>query len=1101
MSSVTFIEGRAGSGKTTKMLKCATALIEQGERVLILVPDQFTFATERMLADTLGHGLLESAVYSFTSLADRVLELSGDHVEYLSTQGKRMVIRKVIDENKSKLSAFGAISDTNGFAKKCDEMFSRFKRCLITPAMLTEAAKHDNAPTVLKRKLADLAILYDATEEYLKNRYMDSEDMLNSLIEHLPDSFVRGAHIFMDGFLSLTEQKYKIIEKLIAIAATVTVTVCLDDVCSDRELFEPRRRSKSRVVHMAQEAGAPISVVHCHRTGAEGFAPELSHMERELFAFPFSAYDDSEVNITVFAAQNMRNECEALCNEIIGAVHEGERYRDMSVLVCNPEAYSGTLQNTMKRYGIPFFMDVTRPLTEHPLAQLIIASLRCITQGYARSDMLGIMRSGFIKVSKEQAESFENHLLKYNISGSQFHEDFAQEDAPKGTNELRAAIIKPLTDFQAALARANTVGRKIEVLYAYLEGLEAMERMNDMTDELRANDRLQQADETAQAWSTTMDLFTQLYAIMHDVRVSNKRFLDILEEGFSCYRIGVIPTTVDQLLVGNTERTCAEHMNRLFVVGASADSLPARARDDDMLDDRELAFLQSLGMSTWESSTERASINTFGVYNALCKAKKSIYFSYDLGDSNTPESALIDRLIELFPGLHKKNDTLSDLVPHHMQMARLLLMRGLRQYADTGKLCDNTARLLSWFSSNQTSEIDMEHIRHLLFFSPSEDSLDPDVVEALYPPNTVASASRLESFNRCPFSYLLQYGLRLKERDILKERPVDSGSFYHEVMDRFFSLLAEKDMNFAEMTREQCDELINPILEEISSKHNNGIFASSAKYGLMKLDMFDVARDTAWAAVKQIACGSFRPYKTEIKFGEDGDYPPFELKLDDGTRFLFSGAIDRLDTYEDRGRIYIRVIDYKSGGKTFTFDDLYSGIHLQLPLYALAMLGTDSAMQAAGVYYMPLITPQLDESAFKKSTPAEKTLLGQFAFNGITLNDEGIIAANDSSENGKSIVTGIGPRTSDNRLLNSEEMDLFLRFAEKKATDTLRKILHGYVKAEPVKGESSRGDSCTYCQYKGICMFDVQFRGCKFKSSAKISKEEFLDIARGTDDK
>ncbi|MDO4568046.1 MAG: PD-(D/E)XK nuclease family protein [Clostridia bacterium] len=1090
--TVTFIEGRAGSRKSTLLMERASELAKAQERVIVLVPEQFTFAAERTLVDLLGHGLLDPAVFSFTSLADYVLEAAGDRKQYLSAQGKRMVIRKVIEERSGMLETFRAVAHTNGFARKCGELFSRFKRFLITPEMLDAAAKDDAAPPVLGRKLRDISLLYRGVEDYLQDRYMDGEDMINALIDKLPDSFARGAHVFVDGFEFLTEQKFRVVRGLMEVAAGTTIAACIDTNCRDAELFELQTRGARRLADAAYELGLPVRRVKCARNGSEGFAQDLSHMERELFAFPFEPYD-GDTGITVFTASSKRGECDALCNAIVGAANAGLRYRDMAVLVCDPAAYRTALTKSLRRYGIPYFMDATRPLGEHPVAELMVASLRCCINGYAREDVLRLLRSGFVTGDRDSVELFENHALKYDISGLRFLSDFTQEDTPTGVNELRRELIEPLTEFRAALSGERTVSGKVIALYNYMEARHAGEKADALADELRSGDKLQLSEETSQAWSTSMELLGQLHAIMHDVRTSNERFCEILEEGLSSYSIGVIPTTVDQLLVGDVERTCAEHMQKLFVLGASEGSFPSRPADDDIIDDRELAFLQGLGMSVWDNSRQRGSANAFSVYSALCRAKRSVYLSYTHGLSDLPQSSIIDRLREVFPKLREETDLTPELTAHHVEMGRSMLNRSLRMYVDNGALPKGADALAAWFLQNELTRDDVARMSRLLFYGPVARPFGAELAKRLYGDDMSGSASRLERFNLCPFMHFMQYGLRARERDTLRERPVDEGSFYHDVMDKLFARIAELKLDYTQITRAQLMELLEPILTQVAEAHNNGIFDSSAVMRAAREDMCDASREAAWAAVQQVAAGKFRPIESEIRFGDGMEYPAYELTAGDGSVFKISGAIDRLDAYRHGDKVYIRVIDYKTRGKSFSYDELFSGIRIQLPLYALAMLAADSSMRAAGIYYMPIRQALAPDSGTELT---EDELLRQFAFSGVTLDEAAVLSATDLQGTEVSAVTGVGGKRASERLIDASGMSQLLGYAERKATRTLQLIMQGHAEASPAaSGGGKESTPCRYCSYNSICMYDEAFAGCSPRRLARMSQQEFLESA------
>lgn len=65
-AAVYFVLGRSGSGKSRYLRSRIRALLEAGAAVRCIVPEQFTYETERQLAE---EGIAGAPVYSFTTLA------------------------------------------------------------------------------------------------------------------------------------------------------------------------------------------------------------------------------------------------------------------------------------------------------------------------------------------------------------------------------------------------------------------------------------------------------------------------------------------------------------------------------------------------------------------------------------------------------------------------------------------------------------------------------------------------------------------------------------------------------------------------------------------------------------------------------------------------------------------------------------------------------------------------------------------------------------------------------------------------------------------------------------------------------------------------
>ena len=95
-----------------------------------------------------------------------------------------------------------------------------------------------------------------------------------------------------------------------------------------------------------------------------------------------------------------------------------------------------------------------------------------------------------------------------------------------------------------------------------------------------------------------------------------------------------------------------------------------------------------------------------------------------------------------------------------------------------------------------------------------------------------------------------------------------------------------------------------------------------------------------------LVCGFAHAEDTSISYiqdkgtfilGLDDSFPPMGFRDENGKRVCFGGKIDRVDIYENEGKIYFRVIDYKSSKHTFSIDDIRSGLDIQLILYLFAL--------------------------------------------------------------------------------------------------------------------------------------------------------------------
>ncbi|HWS29415.1 MAG TPA: PD-(D/E)XK nuclease family protein [Clostridia bacterium] len=1094
MERITFVAGRAGAGKSRYLRERMRELLDKKERVLVIVPEQFTFETERELTEAFSGGLYNVSVFSFTTLARRVLKKSGERNVFLSPEGMRMVIKKSVSECEKKLVAFSGVAERPGFSETAASLFSMFKCFEIAPDALLSAAEKLPEDMLLKRKLLDLGLLYDHTEAYLSGRYLDSEDALNALLRLLPKSFITDRHVFIDGFDLLTEQIYRIIAALMRHAKSVSVSFRADfsPRCCDAAVFKVERRAYTRLFEEAKALSLTPKLIRLPIEGETERAvlPALRHLEKEGFAYPFAAYDGEPEGISLFAASDRTAEAHALADRISFAARRGIRYRDMAVVCTDMGAYLPIVSRVLHARGIPFFTDYKHPLSGYPAPRLLVYALRAATLDFSAADMAELAKTGLCGITPDEAEIFENYVIASGIRGKAFLEPFKRGEVPREAETARVVLIGPLLVLRDRLRQGKTAALKTEAVAEYMETLGVFEKQAELSEKLREEDRLELAAENAQVYNHIMEILSQLHAVMGDTVLTNKRFLAILSEGFDAATVGGIPATADQVLFGSVGRTRARSVRALFVIGANEGAFPLLSPDEAFIDDRELGMLGDLGVTPWDSSFDRAAVALADVYSAVSKPTEELSISYPMTVDGTAQTAcaLVDRVQALFPTLTVGTDVNAAFSPVSPEGAFLSLTQMLRNYADTGTIDPALAPLYAWFHKSETFKERLRGVEEALFFNNSPEPFGRELALALYGNEAAGSATRFEEFNACPFKHFAKYGLRIMPRKEFKERSLEEGVFLHEAISKYIDALTERYQDLSAVTRELCEALVDELLPPLIANHNNGVFLDTRRGMLRCNELVREVKATAWAATRQLSLGAFKVVSTELAFGlKDATLPPIVVELNDKTRFRITGKIDRLDAYESGGKTYFRVIDYKSGDKKFDFSELYYGLKLQLPLYAKAALAAKDAARAAGFYYLHIQEPVLSDE-FKTSDAFEKQLFKEFRLKGLTLNDPEIVEAVKGSDEGYEVISAKrSPYLVDNSVI-----DAVLSYAGEKARDTLRLILDGQAEPRPYRYKSGGLSACTYCDYKSVCRFDVRLQGCAFRNLKGLSREEFM---------
>ncbi|MDD3920214.1 MAG: PD-(D/E)XK nuclease family protein, partial [Eubacteriales bacterium] len=957
---VHFLLGRSGAGKTAAITAALKKTTAEGRRAVLIVPEQYTYETERTLARAMG-GLLGVQVLSFTRLTERALQ--GDGRTYLSRQGRCMLIRRAAFRLQKQLTAFAPVAGTPGFAARMDELIALCKRFLLTPEALREAAFQLPEENALRNKLLDIALLYGAVEEDSKSRYLDAEDAMTALLHALPQSALAGAQVFVDGFDLLTAQLYAILDGLLEVAKTVTFSICIDPAgTADRAVFLPEERAYARLREMAAARNCPITMTELFvQPGVR--APALAFLEKNQFVWPVPQFSADAEEIHITAASDRTAEVEAMADAVCRLVRLGIRYREIAVVAGDMPSYLDLIRRAFSRRDIPLFMDVQHPLSAHPAAELMLCAVRAASRGLPAGELLRVIKTGLAGVSEDETEQFENYVLRYGLrGGGQFDKPFTKGHVPPEAESCRAAVVPPLTRLREGLQQPAAAD-KVQAVYGYLEELGVFMQLAATAAELQAEGRAALMQEHTQVAGVIVTLLEQLYAILGDTAMRPSEFTAILEEAVQAYQVGVIPATADQVLLGTLTRSRSRYVKALFVVGANEGVLPAAHADDGMIDDGELATLAGLGLTPWGNSERRAENDRLDLYRALSKATEELYvsYAYTSGSSELFPSPLVTRLLALFPNCSQRTCLSGNgeeaVLPSDAKS-------GLRAYARELRAKTPTALLTSLSRYYKNDPENGEKANMILRYRNAPiapPSFGAALSRRLYGDALVTSVSRLESFNRCPFLHFMRYGLAAKPRYEYKEQATDLGSFCHLLLERFVTAVMERGNRWDTLTDGEIDDILNELYPACAAAYNSGMLTDSPRMQRLSEFWLERARATAHAVAAQIKAGQFLPASAELRFGEGRSVPALRLTLADGNTASLEGVIDRVDVAKVNGELLLRVVDYKTGAAALEFSDLADGTRLQLPLYLTAAREQYPKAAPAGLFYQPVDDPVLDE--------------------------------------------------------------------------------------------------------------------------------------------
>lgn len=1119
--SIRYIIGRSATGKSHLVLEEIKKNLNSGthkqKKLILIVPQQYTLQAERNLIEKLNlPGIIDVEVLSFDRLAYNVLnEVGGITRIHIDGQGKNMILRKIIDETKDKLSIYRTASAQDGFISLFDELLTELKQNKIAPEDLKKMINDSDGDKIINNKLNDITQIYEKFNRYLEGRYIDSEDYINLLIEKIEaSSLLKDAKIWIDGFNSFTPQTYHVISKLCVLAdeITVTLTMDLDNQRYNENLFELTDITYHKLRSIALEHNLAEELIDLNRKKRDIIqkTPEIKHIEQELYAYPYRIFEDEVKNVELFAGLNPHSELENVAVKIISLVRDkGYRWRDIAVVSNGLEGYAQTIMNVFDDYQIPYFIDQKRSIMHNPIIELILSVLAIIDKGYRYNDVFKYLKTGFTGLKLDEVERLENYALEHGIQGDKWNKEFINGDSKQleSLNKSRRTFIEKIKILETQIKGNKTVGQITKAIYSFLTNIKLNYQLEKWIDYLRDNGMYEYVYENTQIWNIIMSTFDQLVEILGDQKVTVREYQRILESGFTSLQISIIPTTIDQVLIGNIARSKSNDIKALFIVGVNDGILPAGKDFDGILADDERILFKDNGMPLGIDRQTKAAEERLMIYSAFSKPSEYLFVSYTLANNEGKTmrpSLIIDRLKKIFLGIDTKSDLAKD---NYLQRQMIStprstlkhLTNNLRFHLDGLPIEPIWFDVYNWYAKNNNWYNSRKNIEDGLFHKNQVNDIGKESAKKIYKTPIKASVSRLEQFVNCPFSHFIKYGLRPQERKEFEVKAPDIGEVFHKALELFTIKLKEENLNWRDITQEQCYQIIDNSLDELIPSYGNGVMQSTHRYRYLVQRLKRISRRAAWILTEHIKRSGFEPIGFEVGFGVNKSFPPLEIELSDGEKIYLEGRIDRVDIFDDGEKSYLKVVDYKSGNKEFNLSEVYHGLQLQLMVYLSAVLANSDKLNKkelvpAGALYFRIDDP-LVKNHEKIAEVVEKELRRELKMKGLILKDVNIVKQIDQLIDGYSDIIPVGLKKNDEFYKNSsvaenDEFKSLLNHVNNLTKDIAEEILGGNIRIEPIK--NGKFDYCTFCDYQAICQFNQMFEDNKYKVIKKISKEEVL---------
>lgn len=1135
--SLRFIYGRAGSGKSYYCLKDIKNKIELNcDRPLILiVPEQFSFQSEKNLLSTIGEqGFAKVQVLSFKRMAYRVFnEIGGITHSHINSAGKCMLIHIALEDVKGELDFYKNSRVKQGFTNSLCKTIGEFKRYNVSPEVLSETIENMENENPLKRKLKDINLIYRKFEDILHKSYIDSDDELTILAHKLKDyKGFDNAEIWIDEFETFTPQQYEILKILLKKASKVNVTLttdCLNGDCSieKTDLFMPTKITEGKLLKIIEENNIsyekPVKLIDNYRFKD---SKELLHLEQHFFSFPYNSYNGNVEDLTLFRAMNPFSEVESTARDIIRLCREkGARFKDIAVVTRDLENYQKIIEVVFSQYGIPYFIDKKRDIKNNPLIIMLSSVVEIFNKGWTYESVFRYLKTGLTGIKRDDIDIIENYVLANGIKGKKWTQeedwdyrinyvfDGNEEEISdyenqliKKVNEIRQQIIKPLIKLNSKLKERKNTRDICTAIFEFIEELGVQIKIENWVEEFKIAGKQDKASEYSQIWNIFVGLLDQIVEVMGDENISLNQFVKVLATGIEEYEIGIIPPSLDQVLVGSIEHVKSHDVCMLYILGVNDGIFPQFSKEDEMLTDKDRIDLKNHGVEIAKDTAYQTFEEQFRIYTTFSIPSKYLRLSYSIADFEGKAlrpSIIISRIKKIFPNITEKSNVINtNTVKEDMELISrpsptfTELISKIKDYKDGIKVNDLWWDVYRWYINKPSWEEKCNNSFKGFEYSNLVNKVDEKKIQKLYGLPMQFSASRLETYAACPFAYYVQYGLNAKDRKVYKFEAPDLGSFMHKTIDELCINMEKENITFRELDENWCNLQIDAIVDNLSERGSGVILNSSARYKFMTARLKKTISKSVMLISDQIKKGGFEPLGHEVSFGPNGDLPAVKVDLLEGKQVNLTGRIDRIDKLEEPEGTYFRIIDYKSGNKQFEISDVYYGLQLQLLVYLEAILSnSDKYIEGeaipGAIFYFHLNDPVIYSKGEESEEKINKEIMKKLKLNGLILKDAKIVREMDRDIDGYSLIVPArinkDGNVSGNSAITYEEFEILRKYVKDTISNLCTEILKGNISISPYKMKENT--PCSFCDYKSICGFDSTLKDNRYRKF-NISKDK-----------
>lgn len=1056
-----FIFGLPFSGKTYTVTNKIIELSKQGEETVLLVPEQASFESEKNILQIAGDKLSSKiSVLTFSRLCDEIFRtVGGICAKTLSNSDKVIFMNKALCQVADELKLWGKYAHSVSFAKTILDTIGELKINAVSANSIKKASESTTVAS-LKDKLQNIALIYETYDLLTAEKFIDPADRLTKLYDKLADyNFFKNKTVFLDGFKGFTGQQFKIIDRIISQAKDVYITFTNDISCNNEfDIFSNVRATVFRLEKIAKahniQITKPLILTKSYYKNLI-----LSDLERLISGNKISDFENNDI-ITICQAATVFDEAEFAIRTIRKLVREENyRYRDFVIIARDTEKYQDAIEYTSNKNNVPCFFDKQIPLSSFALSVATDAAIKALN--FSTEDILRFLKSGISYLTTDELSKLENYTYLWNINGSLWLENWDMDvrgfvtDSPtekealelKEINSIREKAITPLLKFKDEFK--NNAYNMSKAILTLLENCNAKSALDNLCLYNNVQDNNYTTNVLKQSFEAFLNVLDSLVTCFGQKPLSIKEFYEAYNLAISLESVGVIPQKLDQVTFGAADHIRPSKPKVAIILGANQGVFPKFSQNSGIFANNERKKLIELGIEIPDNTIYTSIDENYLVYSNLSCASEKLYVCYSLqtlkGEKTEPSYFVASIKEYLKPTIvfEPAKDLDINALP---ETAESVFSEFCKRFKDKSEAETLKLSLTSCEQINRVETV-------ISSFENCKKSITTDNAKKLFGKDIAMSATKFDTLNRCKFSFFCKYGIKAKKLQPADFNVLQRGTIVHYVLERIIATYKE---TIKDLKREELDHLCDTYIDEYLDKVVGFRTVQNSKYEFLISKISRSLKEVVYHLSLEFAQSDFKPIACELAIGgKDG--VPLNFKYDGGNISVF-GSIDRVDEYNG----YIRIVDYKTGTKTFKLPDVLFGLNLQMLiyLYAVTRCQKKNDSTAVGIFYMPSKRDLNNEG---------------MAMNGLLKADLNLVTAMDKQNNGEFIPhlplnkDGSVSKTATS-FISEEEFSNIFDYIEKLMCSAGNSISSGDISVSPIDGRESA--ACDYCDYKSVCGFE-----------------------------